>query len=105
MLPTSGEGLNPSTKAKDYDIHSFFTYMLPYVEQQAAYANMDLTKVYNDGSAPNNQVAAKTQVPIYQCPGAAGVVPDPFGYGQTAYMPIAYTDIDPVTGLRNSSTK
>src|SRR5439155_17937512 len=36
-LPTSGEGLNPSTKAKDYDIHSFFTYMLPYVEQQAAY--------------------------------------------------------------------
>lgn len=99
-LPTAGEGLIPGTNTKDYDVHSFFTYMLPFVEQNAAYTKIDLTKVYNDSSAPNNQVAAKTQVPTYLCPGAAGVQPDPKGYGQTSYMPIAYTDIDPVTGLR-----
>src|SRR5438094_4424272 len=36
-LPSPGEGINPATLAKDYDTHSFFTYMLPYMEQQAAY--------------------------------------------------------------------
>jgi prepilin-type N-terminal cleavage/methylation domain-containing protein/prepilin-type processing-associated H-X9-DG protein len=100
-LPSPGEGIIPGTPGtKDYDTHSFFTYMLPYVEQNAAYSIMDFTKVYNDGSAPNNQVAAKTQVPVYLCPGAAGVQSDPKGYGQTSYMPISYTDIDPSTGFR-----
>ena len=104
-LPTPGEGLIPGTATKDYDIHSFFTYMLPYMEQQAAFSLIDLNKVYNDGSAPNNQVAAKAQPKSYLCPGAAGVSPDPRGYGQTSYMPISYTDIDPNTGLRNQALK
>lgn len=102
-LPTPGEGIIPGTTGtKDYDVHSFFTSILPYVDQAPAYALIDLTRVYNDGSAPNNQVAAKTQVPTFLCPGAAGVFPDPKGYGQTSYMPISYTDIDPVTGLRGA---
>src|SRR5947209_7325723 len=104
-LPSPGEGINPATLAKDYDTHSFFTYVLPYMEQDAAYRLMDLDRVYNDGSAPNNQVAAKAQPKSYLCPGAAGVVPDPKGYGQTSYMPISYTDIDPNTGFRNLSLK
>src|SRR5438874_1524986 len=36
-LPSPGEGINPNTNTKDYDVHSFFTYILPYVEQQAAF--------------------------------------------------------------------
>jgi prepilin-type N-terminal cleavage/methylation domain-containing protein len=104
-LPSPGEGINPSTLAKNYDTHSFFTYILPYIEQQNAYNLVDLTKVYNDGSAPNNQVAAKTHIKTFLCPGAAGVQDDPKGYGQTSYMPISYTDIDPVTGLRNTKLK
>jgi prepilin-type N-terminal cleavage/methylation domain-containing protein/prepilin-type processing-associated H-X9-DG protein len=104
-LPSPGEGVIPNTATKDYDTHSFFTYILPYIEQEAAYRLTDLTKVYNDSAAPNNQVAAKTQVPIYLCPSAAGVEPDPKGYGQTSYMPISYCDIDPTTGLRNGTLK
>src|SRR3954454_17350184 len=72
-LPSPGEGVIPNTATKDYDSHSFFTYVLPYVEQDAAYRLFDLTKVYNDGSAPNNQVAAKTQISIFECPSGAGI--------------------------------
>src|SRR5437588_2803509 len=104
-LPSPGEGINPTTLAKDYDTHSFFTYILPYMEQQQVYNLIDLNKVYNDGTAPNNQVAAKAQPKSYLCPGAGGVQPDPKGYGQTSYMPISYTDIDPATGLRNVNLK
>src|SRR5256885_15455266 len=86
-LPSPGEGVIPNTATKDYDTHSFFTYVLPYVEQDAAYRLIDLTKVYNDGTAPNNQVAAKTQIVLFQYPRSAGVEPDPMGFGQKAYIP------------------
>ncbi len=105
-LPTPGEGLIPGTSKKDYDLHSFFTYMLPYVEQVSTYRQMNLAYAYNDTTnAPQNKIAAQTQVPTFLCPAAEGLVADPGGYGQTSYMPISYTDIDPVTGLRNPATK
>ncbi len=104
-FPSPGEGINPSTRTKDYDLHSFFTYILPYVEQASAYNMMNLNFAYNDSRAPGNQTAAKTQVPIYLCPSAAGVQADPAGYGQTSYMPISYTDIDPNTGFRNPTLR
>jgi prepilin-type N-terminal cleavage/methylation domain-containing protein/prepilin-type processing-associated H-X9-DG protein len=104
-LPTPGEGLTQDFKAKDYDLHSFFTYMLPYIEQQAAYSMINLNFVYNDSRWPSNQTAAKTTISTYLCPSAGGVVDDPRGYGQTSYMPISYTDIDPVTGFRNAALK
>jgi len=104
-LPTPGEGIVPSTLAKDYDVHSFFTYMLPFIEQQAAFNMMNLNFAYNDNRWPGNQTATKTVVSIYLCPSAGGVQDDPKGYGQTSYMPISYTDIDPNTGLRNSALK
>ncbi|MBI3408350.1 MAG: DUF1559 domain-containing protein [Planctomycetes bacterium] len=98
-LPTPGEGIDPQNVAnKIYDKHSFFMYMLPYIEQEGAYRAIDRTKYYND---PVNKAAFQTQVPVYLCPTNEGVQPDPAGYGQTSYMPISYTDIDPVTGLRN----
>ena len=100
-FPSPGEGIVPSTGAKDYDIHSFFTDILPYIEQDNVYKLIDQTRVYNDGAAPSNQVAAKAQPKPFLCPSAAGVLPDPKGYGQTSYMPISYTDIDPNTGYRN----
>jgi prepilin-type N-terminal cleavage/methylation domain-containing protein/prepilin-type processing-associated H-X9-DG protein len=104
-LPSPGEGLMPGTPTKDYDTHSFFTYILPYMEQDTVYRLIDLTRVYNDSAAPNNQVAAKAQIKPFLCPSGAGVQPDPRGYGQTSYMPISYTDIDPATGLRNVALK
>src|SRR6266516_3866532 len=36
-LPSPGEGLIPGTATKDYDVHSFFTYILPYMEQDNVY--------------------------------------------------------------------
>lgn len=75
------------------------------MEQQGVANLINWGKVYNDSAAPNNQVAAKTRIPTYLCPGAVGVEEDPKGYGQTSYMPIAYTDIDPATGLRNTSLR
>jgi prepilin-type processing-associated H-X9-DG protein/prepilin-type N-terminal cleavage/methylation domain-containing protein len=96
-LPTPGEGwVNASAVGwtKYYDTISFFQQVLPYVEQKAA------NVVYNDSASAGNQQGALTQVPVYMCPGAEGIQPDPCLFGQTAYMPIAYCDIDPVTGLR-----
>src|SRR5437870_544708 len=102
-LPTPGEGIDPlNVTKKVYDMHSFFTYMLPYVEQDGAYRMMNLSYPYNDlANAPDNKIAAQTQVATYLCPSAEGSESDPGGYGQTSYFPISYTDIDPVTGLRN----
>ena len=98
-LPSPGEGINPTTLAKDYDTHSFFTYILPYMEQDAAYRLMDLTKVYNDGSAPNNQAAARQKgfgfgVEVTTEPGQLSV---PSSIGQFGWYGAAttYCQIDP----------
>jgi len=107
-LPTSGEGWIPGIGAasgnKYYDIQSTFTQLLPYVEQKAAYQKMNQGAFYNDANYPNNITGAMTNVPVYLCPSAEGVQPDPQGFGQTSYMAIAYCDIDPATGLRASAT-
>jgi prepilin-type N-terminal cleavage/methylation domain-containing protein/prepilin-type processing-associated H-X9-DG protein len=98
-FPSSGEGIDPANPVnKFYEKHSTFTHLLPFVEQDAAYRAMDLTKSYNN---PVNVAAAQTQVPTYLCPSATGLQPDPAGFGQTSYMIIAYTDLDPITGLRS----
>jgi prepilin-type N-terminal cleavage/methylation domain-containing protein/prepilin-type processing-associated H-X9-DG protein len=109
-LPTGGEGLDNrtllpgSTPVKVYDTHSFFTYMLPYIEQEKVYRQFNLAFTYNDlTNAPTNKVAAQTYIPTYLCPSAEGLLPDPGNYGQTAYFPIVYVDIDPATGLRNQT--
>lgn len=104
-LPTSGEGNNHavSPPVTAFGLHSTFTMLLPYVEQDNAFAGMDLRFAYN--ATPQNQAAARTKVKIYLCPSHPYREPDPEGYGQSDYMPISYTDISPVTGLRDPSTR
>jgi prepilin-type N-terminal cleavage/methylation domain-containing protein/prepilin-type processing-associated H-X9-DG protein len=111
-LPTPGEGLyttgqpanggNPSTlrATSAFDTVSFFTLILPYMDQQTASQQYTRGTLYNDPGFPGNQKAAVAQVPSFLCPAADGVQPDPLGFGQTSYMPISYCDIDPATGLR-----
>src|SRR6187200_274973 len=36
-LPSPGEGVIPNSATKDYDTHSFFTYILPFIEQDSVY--------------------------------------------------------------------
>ena len=101
-FPTSGEGNDPAKTATYMDYQSTFTQLLPYIEQDnvARMINQDLA--YNH---PTHSNAFKTKINIFLCPSNGTSRPDPQGYGQTDYMPIAYTDIDPVTGIRNSATR
>jgi prepilin-type N-terminal cleavage/methylation domain-containing protein/prepilin-type processing-associated H-X9-DG protein len=85
--------------------HSFFTYILPYVEQDNVYKQMDLSYAWNDNRRPQNQVAAQTKVAVFLCPANGLRVDDPAGLGACDYMPIVQTDIDPVTGIRNTASK
>jgi prepilin-type N-terminal cleavage/methylation domain-containing protein len=46
-------------------LHSWRTLILPFLEQQALYDRIDLTKPWDD---PANAAARATRVPEYQCP-------------------------------------
>ncbi len=84
--------------------HSFFTWILPYVEQDDVYKTMNLDYAWNDVRAPGNQAAAQTKIALFRCPSNALKIEDPNGFGGCDYMPIVLSDIDPVTGVRNKAT-
>jgi len=99
-LPTSGEGNSgsgspPSTA---FDVHSTMTQILPYVEQDNVYKMFDISVPYDHPTNVANG-AGKAVIKTYLCPSYSGP-PDPVGYGNTDYMPVAYTDIDLNTGCR-----
>ena len=102
-FPTSGEGT--ANGGTGFDMHSTYTYLLPYIEQQNVYQQMNLAYPYNAGAAPQNQVAAKSQPPGFLCPTHPYRVDDPQGYGVCDYMPVAYVDIDPGSGYKNPATR
>jgi prepilin-type N-terminal cleavage/methylation domain-containing protein/prepilin-type processing-associated H-X9-DG protein len=115
LFPTSGEGTdyttatNPSTGATPpfttFALYSFYTAIAPYAEENVLTVTYDYTKVYNDSRSPQNQTAAKTSIPWFLCPSNSLFAQDPDSYGTTDYMVIAYTDIDPATGVRNKLTR
>jgi prepilin-type N-terminal cleavage/methylation domain-containing protein/prepilin-type processing-associated H-X9-DG protein len=116
-FPSGGEGTNPNALTKSggtplqrtyFDLHSVFTLMLPFVEQQDVYTGFDLRYAYNDTLvAPGNARAAGNVVPSYLCPSnpLRPNTTDQEGYGYVDYGPTVYTDIDPVTGVRNKNTR
>src|SRR5262249_24922561 len=106
-FPTSGEGTDYTTNppSTTFDKHSTYTYLLPFIEQGNVYAMMDLNYYYADPARPGNQAAAKTKIGIFLFPSHPYRQEDPQGYGQCDYMPVAYTDIDPVTGVCNRVTR
>ena len=53
--------------AESRRLHSWRTLLLPYLDQQALYDSIDLTKPWND---PANATAAGTEVDVYKCPSA-----------------------------------
>lgn len=105
QFPSGGQGTVPNTNSTGYDLHSTFTLCLPYLEQTELADLMNLKFAYNDNRAPNNQLAAKTSLPVLLCPSNALSEPDPQGYGQTDYVPTVHTDINPITGLLDNSTR
>jgi prepilin-type processing-associated H-X9-DG protein len=75
-------GFPPSTTvdARGRPLHSWRTLILPYIEQQALYATIDLTKPWDD---PAHAAAASAQPGLYHCP-SADLKP-----GFTTYLGIA----------------
>ena len=53
--------------AEGKPLHSWRTLILPYLEQQALYDKIDLSKPWDD---PANKEAYETTLPAYQCPSA-----------------------------------
>ncbi len=94
-LPTSGEGNDQTGTGTAFDLHSTFTQLLPYIEQENIYRLINQNEPYN---SPNNAAALKaagSKVKTFLCPSNGSYQDDPQGYGQSDYMPIAYTDIVP----------
>lgn len=60
-------------------LHSWRTLILPYMEEQALYDSIDLTKPWDD---PANAEAFKKYISIYQCPSA------PFDDNRTTYLAV-----------------
>jgi type II secretory pathway pseudopilin PulG len=100
-LPTSGEGNNATKTGTDFDLESFFTVTLPYIEQGNVHSMMDHTQNYDATTA--NQNAAKSKIKTFICPSNAINALDPSGYGPADYMPVAYCNIDPITGAQGAT--
>jgi prepilin-type N-terminal cleavage/methylation domain-containing protein/prepilin-type processing-associated H-X9-DG protein len=103
-LPSGGEGTDWTTNGTGFSTTSTFTQLLPYMEESTAADLYDYKFAYDDRDHPNNQLAAKTKITSFRCPSNSMFEPDPADYGTTDYMPTVYTDINPVTGLRDAST-
>jgi prepilin-type N-terminal cleavage/methylation domain-containing protein/prepilin-type processing-associated H-X9-DG protein len=95
--PTSGLGIGPAGE-DEFEIHSTFTYLLPFLDAGPVYDQMDTRFPYNDaGSAPGNPLAARSVIPVFLCPSNTVRKPsgkDSLGYGYTDYAPIAVVDIE-----------
>jgi prepilin-type N-terminal cleavage/methylation domain-containing protein/prepilin-type processing-associated H-X9-DG protein len=125
-LPTGGEGTDytsdpanpPKTK---FSKRALFTLLLPFLERNSIYCMMNQNYSYRDTTPqvpdsnepagtliPGNTTAAKTHIPAYVCPSnpfSAKSQRDSAGFGGLDYFATVYTDIDPVTGIRNNTTK
>src|SRR4051794_27835739 len=103
-LPSGGEGTDWTTNGTGFGMNSTFTQLLPYLEETTVSDLYDFKFAYDDRDHPKNQLAAKANITIFRCPSNSMFQPDPATYGTTDYMPTVYTDIHPVTGLRDAST-
>jgi prepilin-type N-terminal cleavage/methylation domain-containing protein len=100
-LPTSGESTDETIIDRRFFPISMHVSILPFVEQANIAQQWNFSVHYTNIA---NQNLAKSTIPGYQCPSNSITKVDSLGYGINDYMPIAYTDIDRTTGLRNPKT-
>ena len=104
VFPSSGQGLTDTQPyGPRFDRHSTFLHLLPYIEQSTISQNFDYRFAYNE-TVGNRQITQNV-VSIFICPSARirpGYV-DSQGYGAIDYGATLHTNIDPITGLPNST--
>lgn len=106
-FPTAGKGVNFNILNLQAFPTSTFTATLPFIDQGNVYNQFNFGYHYTANAtstgvaAVNNAAAAKSKIPAFICPSNPYTNLDPLGYGGTDYMPVAFVDIDPTTGLRN----
>lgn len=103
-FPSSGE---PITIYDRRELHSPFTYILPYIEQADVYNNINLRRTYRDTTAGTAHVNAfKRDINTYVCPSNPFLnFKDPAGFGRVDYFATVYTDISPTTGRRDKMSR
>src|SRR5579883_2396435 len=128
-LPGAGEGTAPATGGtgfanlqnyyqsplpqnqappSGYYFHSLWYYLLPYIEQNAIYQQIDPNTYYNAASPtfPNHVAAFQNVVKTFICPSYPFESKDSLGYGYIHYGATVYTDIatPPIVAGNNSLT-
>lgn len=108
--PTSGEGkdFSTGTPRDAMNIQSFFTQVLSFIEEGAIMGKWNKDEPY---WGPNNSQYSTAKIGTFLCP-SNGITQDDFGgkasngnfYGQTHYMPVAYTDLSATDGKRVKPT-
>jgi prepilin-type N-terminal cleavage/methylation domain-containing protein/prepilin-type processing-associated H-X9-DG protein len=98
----------PGSGNAPYTTQSVFTRLLPFVHQEDLSSQYNMAFPYNDPNAPQNQSVAQNPIGVFMCPNnplrpSNGL--DSAGFGYVDYGPTVYTDIDPVTGVRNKNTR
>ena len=76
-------------------VHSLFTYLLPYVEQDNIARQFDLNLAYN--GSPGNMAAAQNVVKLYLCPSDSlrNATADAQGFGACDYGATLHSNINP----------
>lgn len=99
-FPTSGEYTDERAVTRRMMPVSMHVAILPYTDQAPLAQKWNFNFHYTNAV---NAPLCKTKLPVYVCPSSSLTQVDSLGYGITDYMPIAYCDLDPTTGLRNPS--
>ena len=76
-----------------FDPHSTYTALLPFIDQAPIYNLMNQSFGYNDSAYANNQVAARSKIEAFLCPSNGVYTADKDGFGTADYFSTAYTDI------------
>ncbi len=107
LLPSAGEGtIYTTTPASTvFGLHSLFSQILPFIDQGNLYQQFDFNYAYN--GSPQNIASSQKAINMLVCPSEAyrSSKVDKSGFGVTDYVATFYTDIDPVTGLRNTALR
>jgi len=101
-LPTGGEGTDFSVPSNGgqtkFAKQSLFVVLLPYLEQNDLYVQLDTTKSYRDttpnASGASNASICQRDIMTYLCPSNPFLASkDPAGFGNLDYFATVYTDI------------